>query len=140
MIPHVAVTLAALPYLTAAGWGRVLMITSEAVRQPLPASGLSAVARLGLLGFAKGLVHALGPRGVTVNVLAPGFHRTPALDEQFGADVDRAVAEVAAGLPLGRVGRPADFGALAAFLASEQASFVTGCVLLADGGATRGLG
>jgi 3-oxoacyl-[acyl-carrier protein] reductase len=140
MIPHVAVTLAALPYLTAAGWGRVLMITSEAVRQPLPASGLSAVARLGLLGFAKGLVHALGPRGVTVNVLAPGFHRTPALDEQFGADVDRAVAEVAAGLPLGRVGRAADFGALAAFLASEQASFVTGCVLLADGGATRGLG
>jgi 3-oxoacyl-[acyl-carrier protein] reductase len=140
MIPHVAVTLAALPHLSTAGWGRILMITSEAVRQPLPASGLSAVARLGLLGFAKGLVHTLGSRGVTVNVLAPGFHRTPALDEQFGADVDEAVAEVARRLPLGRVGRATDFGALAAFLASEQASFVTGSVLLADGGATRGLG
>ncbi|HEX6470907.1 MAG TPA: SDR family oxidoreductase [Streptosporangiaceae bacterium] len=140
MIPHVAVTLAALPHLSAAGWGRILMITSEAVRQPLPASGLSAVARLGLLGFAKGLVPGLGPRGVTVNVLAPGFHRTAALDEQFGADVERAVAEVAERLPVGRVGRAADFGALAAFLASEQASFVTGCVLLADGGAARGIG
>jgi 3-oxoacyl-[acyl-carrier protein] reductase len=140
MMPHVALILAALPYLTAAGWGRILIITSEAVRQPIPDSGLSAVARLGLLGFAKGVVHALGARGVTVNVLAPGFHRTAALEEQFGADLERAVAEVAEGLPLGRIGRAEDFGALAAFLASEQASFVTGTVLLADGGATRGLG
>jgi 3-oxoacyl-[acyl-carrier protein] reductase len=139
-VPHVAVTLAALPFLTRAGWGRIVMITSEAVRQPLADTGLSAVARLGVLGFAKGLVHSLGAQGVTVNVLAPGFHRTPALDAQFGEDVEQAVAEVAKGLPLGRVGRAEDFGALAAFLASEQASFVTGTVLLVDGGNTRGLG
>jgi 3-oxoacyl-[acyl-carrier protein] reductase len=139
MMPHVSLALAALPHLTAAGWGRILIVTSEAVRQPIPDTALSAVARMGLLGFAKGLVHALGARGVTVNVLAPGFHRTAALDEQFGANVDRAVAEVANGLPLGRLGQAADFGALAAFLASDQASYVTGTVLLADGGATRGI-
>lgn len=139
MIPHVGLALAALPYLRAARWGRILLITSEAVRQPLPDSGLSSVARLGVLGFAKGLVSSLGASGVTVNVLAPGFHRTPALDEQFGDRVEEAVAEVAKGLPLGRIGHADDFGALAAFLASEQASFVTGTVLLADGGNTRGL-
>ncbi|WP_030060699.1 MULTISPECIES: SDR family NAD(P)-dependent oxidoreductase [Streptomyces] len=140
LLPHVALALAAAPHLTAAGWGRILMITSEAVRQPHPGSGLSSVARLGVLGFVKGLVDSLGAAGVTVNVLAPGFHRTAALDEQYGADVETEISRVAAGLPLGRIGRPDDFGALAAFLASEQAAFVTGTVLVADGGNTRGIG
>jgi 3-oxoacyl-[acyl-carrier protein] reductase len=88
----------------------------------------------------KGLVHALGPSGVTVNVLAPGFHRTPILDEQFGADVEQEIGRVAARIPLGRIGDVADFGALAAFLAGDQASYITGTVLLADGGNTRGIG
>lgn len=137
-IPHVSVVLAALPHLDT-GWGRVLMLTSEAVRQPLPLTGLSAVARLGVLGFAKGLVPSLGPRGITVNVLAQGFHRTPALDHQFGDEADAALARVAEGLPMRRIGRPGDFGAIAAFLASEHTSFITGVVLLVDGGNTRGL-
>jgi 3-oxoacyl-[acyl-carrier protein] reductase len=140
LLPHIVVTLAALPYLRQAGWGRLLMIASESVRQPHPESGLSSVARLGLLGYMKGLVHALGPSGVTVNVLAPGFHRTPILDEQFGADVEQEIGRVAARIPLGRIGDVADFGALAAFLAGDQASYITGTVLLADGGNTRGIG
>jgi 3-oxoacyl-[acyl-carrier protein] reductase len=123
-----------------AGWGRIIMITSEAIRQPTPGSGLSSVARLGVLGFVKGLVHSLGDSGVTVNVLAPGFHRTPILDEQFGAEVEDRIAAVARELPLGRIGQAQDLGALACFLASEQAAFVTGTVLLADGGNTRGIG
>ncbi|GGL05954.1 short-chain dehydrogenase [Sphaerisporangium melleum] len=144
MLPHVAMSLAALPHLRAAGWGRILMITSEAVRQPLPGTALSATARVGLLGFAKGLVHALGPSGVTVNVLAPGCHRTPAfetfLEARLAHDKETALKEITAEIPLGTVGDPEDFGALAAFLASEQARFVTGTVLVADGGNTRGLG
>ncbi|MDG4785123.1 SDR family oxidoreductase [Micromonospora sp. WMMD1102] len=146
-LPHVALTLAALPYLRQAGWGRVLMITSEAVRQPLPGTAMSAVARLGVLGFAKGLVHSLGASGVTVNVLAPGVHQTPAFEgfvaahsQRSGVDRETALKEIAAEVPLGRIGQPADFGALAAFLASRHAGFVTGTVLLVDGGNTRGIG
>ncbi|MGW7528800.1 SDR family NAD(P)-dependent oxidoreductase [Streptomyces sp. NPDC054783] len=140
LLPHVSLSLAAKPYLTEAGWGRIVMITSEAVRQPHPGSGLSSVARLGVLGFVKGLVHSFGASGVTVNVLAPGFHRTPILDEQYGAEVEDRLAEVAGELPLGRIGRAEDLGSLVAFLASEQAAFVTGTVLVADGGNTRGIG
>ncbi|CAM5508035.1 short-chain dehydrogenase [Streptomyces spiroverticillatus] len=140
LLPHVSLALAAAPLLKRAGWGRIVMITSESVRQPHPGSGLSSVARLGVLGFAKGLVAHFGACGVTVNVLAPGFHRTPILDEQYGDRVEERLAEVAAGLPLGRIGRAEDLGALVSFLASEQASFVTGSVLVADGGSTRGIG
>ena len=146
-LPHVAITLAALPYLRRAGWGRILMITSEAVRQPLPGTAMSAVARLGVLGFAKGLVHSLGASGVTVNVLAPGVHQTPAFETFVAArsrssavDRETALKEIAAEVPLGQIGQPADFGAVAAFLAGRQAGFVTGTVQLIDGGNTRGLG
>ncbi len=140
LLPHISLTLAALPLVRAAGWGRLLMIASEAVRQPDPGSGLSSVARLGLLGYMKGLVHALGPSNVTVNVLAPGFHRTPILDEQFGDDVEIEIARVAQHIPLRRIGDVAEFGALAAFLASDHASYVTGTVMVIDGGNTRGIG
>lgn len=133
LIPHVAMVLAAAPHLKRDGWGRVLMVTSESVRQPMPHNVLSGVARLGVLGFARNLVHAFGSSGVTVNVLAPGYHDTPALRGPSGANVAAAAAEV----PLGAVGDADDFGALAAFLASRQASFVTGSLLLVDGGNTR---
>ncbi|MEU6023288.1 SDR family oxidoreductase [Micromonospora sp. NBC_01739] len=139
LLPHISVTLAALPHVRRNGWGRLLMITSESVRQPHPESGLSSVARLGLLGYMKGLVEALGSAGVTVNVIAPGFHRTPILDQQFGVDVEVEIAKVAERIPLGRVGDVADFGALVSFLAGEQAAYITGSVVVADGGNTRGL-
>jgi 3-oxoacyl-[acyl-carrier protein] reductase len=139
LLPHIGLALAALPHLTAAGWGRLLMIASETVRHPLPRYGLSSVVRIGLVGFAKSLVHELGPAGVTVNVLAPGYHRTPAVEAQLGPDPDATLGEMTAGIPLRRMGEPADFGAVAAFLASAQASFVTGEVLLVDGGAHRGM-
>ncbi|HEX6754911.1 MAG TPA: SDR family oxidoreductase [Mycobacteriales bacterium] len=139
LLPHVRIVLAALPHLRAAGWGRVLLVASETVRQPIPAYGLSAEARLGLLGFARSLVASLGPAGITVNVLAPGYHRTPGLVGQW-SDVEAGLAEVARDIPLGRVGRPEDFGAVVAFLASEQAGFVSGTVLLVDGGKTKGVG
>lgn len=140
LLPHVSLTLAALPLFRRSGWGRILMIASEVVRQPNPDYGLSAVARLGILGYMKGLVDALGDSGVTVNVLAPGFHLTKMLADQFGADADTELARVAEGIPLGRIGDPADFGALATFYASNQARYITGSLVMADGGNTRGIG
>lgn len=138
MLPHIGLVLSALPALRAAGWGRILMIASETVREPIPRYSLSGTARLGLLGFARSLVSSLGAAGVTVNVLAPGYHHTPALDRQFGAGVEEALARIGREIPLGRVGRPEELAAAAAFLASERASFITGTLLLVNGGATRG--
>ncbi|MGM1058286.1 SDR family oxidoreductase [Saccharothrix sp. Mg75] len=135
LIPHVALVTAATPHLKRGGWGRVLLITSEAVRQPMPHNVLSGVARQGVLSYARNLVHSFGDSGVTVNVLAPGYHDTPALRGPTGEDAAAAAAEV----PLRRVGDPDDFGALVAFLASRQAAFVTGALLLVDGGNTRGV-
>jgi 3-oxoacyl-[acyl-carrier protein] reductase len=141
LLSHVGLVRAALPHIRRAGWGRVLMVASETVRQPTPRYGLSSVARLGLLGFAKGLVHELGPGEITVNVLAPGYTRTPNLERQVAGDVEAGLAAMArdAAIPLGRIARPEEFGAVAAFLASARASFVTGTVQLVDGGRTAGV-
>ncbi|GGP67898.1 SDR family oxidoreductase [Saccharothrix coeruleofusca] len=133
LIPHVALVTAATPHLKRGGWGRVLLITSESVRQPMPHNVLSGVARMGVLGYARNLVHSFGDSGVTVNVLAPGYHDTPALRGPSGEDTAAAAAEV----PVRKVGDPDDFGALVAFLAAKQAGFVTGALLLVDGGNTR---
>jgi 3-oxoacyl-[acyl-carrier protein] reductase len=138
VLPHIGLALAALPHLRAAGWGRILLIASETVRQPIPRYGLSGTVRPALLGFARTLAHSLGDSGVTVNVLAPGYHDTEGLRGQW-KDPEAGLRTVAAGIPAGRVGRPADFGAAAAFLAGDAASFITGTTLLIDGGATRGI-
>ncbi|HYO74133.1 MAG TPA: SDR family oxidoreductase, partial [Archangium sp.] len=80
----------------------------------------------------------LGDCGVTVNVLAPGYTRTPPVERTAGAegDVDAGLRAMAAHIPMRRVGRPEEFAAAAAFLASERASFITGTVQLVDGGAS----
>ena len=141
LLTHVGLVGAALPHIRRAGWGRVLMVASETVRQPTPRYGLSSVARLGLLGFAKTLVHELGPGEITVNVLAPGYTRTPNLERQVRGDVEAGLAAMArdAAIPLGRIARPEEFAAAAAFLASARASFITGTVQLVDGGRTAGI-
>jgi len=139
VLSHIALVQAAVPHLRDAGWGRVLMIASETMRQPAPGLALSSTVRPALAGFAKSLVRELGPAGITVNVLAPGYHLTPAVEALAGPDRDAGLAGIAAGIPLGRLGSPADFGAAAAFLASERAGFITGTTLLVDGGLTQGI-
>lgn len=135
----IGLVLAALPHVRTAGpHGRILLITSISVKQPVPNLALSNTARPGLLGFAKSLVHDLGDTGVTVNVLAPGLTRTARLEELASTDPN-GLDELAADIPLGRIGEPEEFGAAAAFLASGRASFITGTVMLVDGGAHRGL-
>lgn len=137
-LPTIHLAQAALPHLRNAGWGRLLLMASETVKQPVAHYTLSGVARLGLVGFAKCLVQELGDSGITVNVLAPGYHHTPLVERNMGADVAAGLAALAARLPVKRLGRPEDFAALVAFLASERAGFITGTVQLVDGGLTMG--
>lgn len=125
-----------LPGMQERGWGRVLFVTSQSVRQPIPTLALSNTARAGVLGYAKSLVAALGASGITVNVLAPGSHLTPRL-EALARERGDDVADLAEGIPLGRVGDPRELAAAAAFLASERASYITGAVLPVDGGSTN---
>jgi 3-oxoacyl-[acyl-carrier protein] reductase len=138
LLSTIAITQAALPHLRTAGWGRLLFITSETVKQPVARYTLSSTSRLGIVGYAKCLVQDLGDSGVTVNVLAPGYHRTPLLERYAGADVEAGLAAIAERIPLKKLGRPEDFAALVAFLASERAAFITGTVQLVDGGNTLG--
>lgn len=136
LLSQIAITQAALPHLRAAGWGRVLYVASLSVKQPIPTLALSNTARAGVAGYAKSLVADLGDAGITVNVLAPGYHATSRLEEILDDD---ARAAITGDIPLGRLGDPADFGAVAAFLASEQAGYITGAVIAIDGGSSRGL-
>jgi 3-oxoacyl-[acyl-carrier protein] reductase len=138
LLSAVTMVNAALPHLRAGGWGRVLIVTSQSVKQPIPGLALSNLMRPALAGYAKTLVGELADSGVTVNVLAPGMTRTAALEE-WAAELPDGLPGLAADIPLGRVAEPAEFGAVAAFLASERAGFVTGTVVPVDGGATRGL-
>lgn len=131
----IAMCLAAVPAMREQGWGRVLAITSIAARQASPNLILSATARAGLTGFLKTLALEVAPDGVTVNSLQPGLHATDRLRQLYGGDLGPATAAV----PTGELGRPEDFGQVAAFLCSDAARFVTGSAILVDGGAYLGL-
>jgi 3-oxoacyl-[acyl-carrier protein] reductase len=138
LLSQVGIAQAAVPHLRAAGWGRIIFVASVSVKQPIPTLALSNTARAGVAGYAKSLVADLGDAGVTVNVLAPGYHATDRLGEILGDDRE-AWDGITADIPLGRMGDPADFGAVAAFLASEQANYISGAVISVDGGASRSL-
>lgn len=125
----------AVPEMQARGWGRVVAITSIAVRQPIAELILSNTARAGATGFLKTLAREVAADGITVNSLQPGLHDTERVRELHAGDATGA----AAGVPAGRLGRPDDFGAVAAFLCSEQARYLTGAAIPVDGGAYAGL-
>jgi len=142
LYPAIHLALTALPHLRARGWGRLLFIASETAVRPVGDLTLSGVARTGILRFAQGLVAELGASGITVNVLAPAYLRTGPVERaaadlaaRRGSDVETEVRAMARHIPLGRVGDPQELGALAAFLASDRAGFITGTVQLVDGGA-----
>lgn len=127
-----------------AGWGRILTVASSGVVQPIPGLGLSNTLRSALVGWSKTLAGEVGRDGVTVNVLLPGRVHTERVDEIDGAAAKRqgkSVAEIAAAshatIPLGRYGTVEEFAAVAAFLVSGPASYVTGSMIRCDGGMIR---
>jgi 3-oxoacyl-[acyl-carrier protein] reductase len=135
LVSVVAMCGAAVPEMRERGWGRIVAITSISVRQPYAGLILSNTARAGVTAFLKTLARDVAADGVTVNSLQPGSHATQRLHEIYGD----SLAGAAEGVPAGVVGRPEDFGSIAAFLCSEQAGYITGAAIPVDGGFYAGL-
>lgn len=135
-----------LPGMKERRWGRILNITSIAVKQPVDNLMLSNSLRAGLTGFARTLANEVAADGVTVNNILPGYTRTERLEELAEMMADKLGISAAEfrgkweqEIPMGRLGEPREFAALAAFLVSERASYITGTSIQVDGGWIRSL-
>jgi 3-oxoacyl-[acyl-carrier protein] reductase len=144
MLTPIALMKALMPGMMARGWGRVVNITSQSVKAPIPQLGLSNSARAGLTGYVAGTARQVAGKGVIVNNLQPGIHatdRAEALDggvvKAEGITLEEARKRRCAGIPAGRYGTPGEFGAACAFLCSQHAGFIVGQNILLDGGATN---
>lgn len=135
LMSMIAMTKLVVPQMQTRKWGRVVAITSIAVRQPIANLILSNTARAGLTGFLKTVAREVAGDGVTVNTVQPGTHDTDRIRQLYGATPDAKALDI----PAGFVGDPKDFGDVVAFLCSESAKFVTGVNLQVDGGAYQGL-
>ncbi len=132
---------AALPHMEAAGWGRIINVTSISVKEPVDNLLLSNAVRPAVHGLAKTLANQWAGKGITVNNVMPGYtltDRVQQLAEARAQASGKTPEEIVAGLgqpvPMGRVGRPEEFGAVVAFLASEKASYLNGVSIPIDGG------
>jgi 3-oxoacyl-[acyl-carrier protein] reductase len=141
-----ALTYGVLPGMKERRWGRILNITSIAVKQPVDNLILSNSVRAAVTGFARTLANEVAPFGVTVNNLLPGYTRTQRVEElaeRMAQQQGRKPAEIIgtweSQIPMGRLGSPEEFAALAAFIVSERASYLTGTSIQVDGGWIRSL-
>jgi len=137
---------AVLPGMKERRWGRILNITSIAVKQPIDGLMLSNSLRAAVTGFARTLATEVARYNITVNNIMPGFTRTDRMEElarqtseKTGATVTDAMAKWEREIPMGRLAEPREFAALAAFLASERASYITGSSIAVDGGWIRSI-
>jgi 3-oxoacyl-[acyl-carrier protein] reductase len=135
LLSVVAMCHEAIPGMQERKWGRIVAITSVAVRQPIDNLILSNTARAGVTGFLKTLAREVAKDGITVNTLQPGTHATDRITQLYGANL----GDVARSIPAGFIGDADDFGKIAAFMCSDAAKFMTGVQLHVDGGAYGGL-
>jgi 3-oxoacyl-[acyl-carrier protein] reductase len=136
LTPPIRLVELCLPYLVQSPAGRILVFTSIAVVEPADNLALTNAVRPGVTGWAKSLARELGPRGITVNCLAPGRIETARLAQLYPDGPSEADLNA---IPLRRWGTPQEFGDVACFLASDRARYVTGITVLVDGGLARGL-
>jgi 3-oxoacyl-[acyl-carrier protein] reductase len=128
------------PHMRAKRWGRIIGIQSSSVKQPVEGIDLSNGIRPGIAGLMKAIMPDLAKDGITINLVLPGMFLTSRISPGAGAspEADQALQErlapLAAAIPVGRLGEPIELGNLVAFLASQQASYITGAVYQVDGG------
>lgn len=134
------------PYFKEKEYGRMVFIESQSVKQPLPSLTLSNSFRAGVVGFVKSLALEIARSGVTVNVLAPGSHETPAIQRvieknkaSLNISFEEAKEKMEENIPVGRMGKAEEFASLAAWLLSPHAGYVTGQTISHDGGSIKGL-
>jgi 3-oxoacyl-[acyl-carrier protein] reductase len=125
LLTSIRLVRAAIPHMRSAGWGRICLITSYSIKQPIPELALSNLARTGLWAWAKTAAVDLFEQGITLNLACPGHHATDRM-RQLGGD-------------LSTMGDPADFGQIVAFMCSEHCRFMSGVAVNVDGAAGRGL-
>jgi 3-oxoacyl-[acyl-carrier protein] reductase len=136
----------ALPHLRLSGHGRIVNLTGHGVTEPIPHLAVSTSLRAAVTVMSKGVASEVAMDGITVNCIATGPVLTDRfrtsrerLAEQNGVSYEEQVARTAAGIPVGRLGRPEEIGALCAFLCSDLAGFLTGQSIVVDGGVNRGI-
>jgi len=146
MMSSIQLTYATVPAMTRKGWGRIVYVTSVSVKQPIPWILLSNTARAGLTGFMKTVAREIASSGVTINAVLPGVHDTDRVRQtgrnraaSEGMTFEQAMDAQRATNPMRALGTSEDFGAVVAFMCSQQARFITGENILVDGGAYAGL-
>jgi 3-oxoacyl-[acyl-carrier protein] reductase len=137
----IAITDRVLPGMRERGWGRIITSTSSGVVSPIPNLGISNALRMSLVGWSKTLAREVGGYGITCNIIVPGriaTDRIKFLDEakarREGRTVEDVTRESTGSIPVGRYGKPEEYAAAVAFLASEQAAYITGSTIRVDGG------
>ena len=135
-----------LPKMIEQEWGRIINITSVAVKQPVHNLMLSNSLRAGVTGFAKSLSNEFGNRNITVNNVAPGYTLTHRLYElavnrakTSGKSHEEILVDMAKDVPMNRLGGPEEIAAMVTFLASQKASYITGTTIQVDGGSTKSI-
>ena len=146
VLPLFRITDLLLPDMRSRKWGRILNVASLSVIEPIAALGVSNTLRSAIVGWAKTLASETARDGITVNTLLPGVIATDraiglsrAAAERQKISVEEAVKRTAQTIPVGRLGTPEEFGAVAAFLASPLAAYVTGSLIRIDGGLIRSI-
>lgn len=143
LMSAVWITRDVLPHMVERRQGRLIYITSSTLKQPIPTLTLSNVIRLSLAGLVKTLAYQLGPYNILVNGIMQGYVDTERVREvaaaraqREGRRVEDVIKEIEREVPLGRLAKPEEIGELVAFLASDKASYITGSLILIDGGRT----
>lgn len=146
LIANQVITSTLVPDMRSAGYGRIINIISTSVKQPIPGLGVSNTVRGAVANWSKTLANELGPEGITVNNILPGFTNTDRLENIFhkkaaesGRSVDKVAKDTAASVPLKRLGEPEELAQAATFLASPLASYINGINVPVDGGRTGSL-